>query len=583
MLENPTLDFSDPKMEKTVYHYLVRTGVSWEDQQKRASNLFSYWESRFANARNINVFVDPNWSYFCQFTNRRNEVMNQEDHIKIYIPQDAQHLYESANQIFDFLAKNNIKHMSKIGSEVRFDDIVVRLTNAEDAKKLQHFIKKNRFIQEGLIEPNPFAFSQDNIAYACDGKISYNSMVANYIRMYLSDKQKKGTIQEININDFLQFVNRYYQKTFIQFDGIDQFLQDFNINLNKDRRMVEEIVLNYQQCTNLLLKAVNPNFTYANFINHFQVCANPQITDQMLTSIHHARVWNQSKEAAIQLFTEWINKMVSQHNYQTALLTADDFLKTNNPVRITSQDNLRNRIMNSNCRETICKILRDRNISLYQYFQELGIVEKVAQEDIVVQPAAIENSFVSIMEELLLHCDINTAGYYLKSYMTTGDDNNLLISNDLKQQLHANAFYQSFQKLLQQTNLTANQYFQTFMQNGKGQARNQSSLDRAILETYKKYEQIYAQGQSKVSGSEFVFASLSQFLKDGSYLGFTKNNNARNELIQKVSQQDALHITRSALKLPLTSVPSDMEIRLLAKQYTEMVIQNYYENKRQMA
>ena len=93
-------------------------------------HFFPYWIKRFEGKKNITTFVNPNWSYFCQFVNKMPH--STERFIKLYIPIDAEHLYDGANILFDFLERNNITHLSKISKKVRVDNVIVRLNIDEN-------------------------------------------------------------------------------------------------------------------------------------------------------------------------------------------------------------------------------------------------------------------------------------------------------------------------------------------------------------------------------------------------------------------------------------------------------------------
>ena len=190
-----------------VYNYLIQHGVSNNPNNRYVNkNFFGRWQSRFKDVDNIDVFVSPHWKYFCQFKNGSVDY----DCVKMYIPLDYEHIYEGVNLIFDFLARSNIAHMSKIGSHVRFDDVVVRLNSVEDAKALQFFIDNNSYIQSGLMKANPFAFSKNKVSYAYDGVLSYNSCMASIISEYINDRLgKKFNIDSINVNDFIVYLSEY--------------------------------------------------------------------------------------------------------------------------------------------------------------------------------------------------------------------------------------------------------------------------------------------------------------------------------------------------------------------------------------
>ena len=196
--------------ESSIYHYLIKRNVPKKDRDvyfygfeggKKNNKLFNRWIDKFKKNPNIRVFCSPYWEYFCQFINGR---VDSSRCIKMYIPVDNKHIEESANRIFSFLAKNNISHLSKIGSEIRFDDIVIRLNTKADALKLQKFIDNDKYIQEGLFKGNPFAFSNNGINYAYDGHTSFNMCLSHLISIYVNSRvrSKSLTIDDVNADDF---------------------------------------------------------------------------------------------------------------------------------------------------------------------------------------------------------------------------------------------------------------------------------------------------------------------------------------------------------------------------------------------
>ena len=144
--------------DRTVYSNLVRFGRRVVSNRRIESN-FPNWIEYFKNTPNINVFVQDNWRYFCQFTNDDYHVITPGNMIKMYIPVDDVHINEAAKRIFNFMSQNKMIHHSKIGSEVRFDDIVIRIDSEENAKKVENFVMNDPYIKEGLMKPNPFAFN----------------------------------------------------------------------------------------------------------------------------------------------------------------------------------------------------------------------------------------------------------------------------------------------------------------------------------------------------------------------------------------------------------------------------------------
>ena len=202
-LYSSNLDLS----EKIVYNYLRNIHTGKNELNSVNSTYFNKWITRFKDKQNIEVFVDPSWTYFCQFNNQRQCIVR--NCVKIYVPLRFSHIYEGANKIFDFLEKNNIIHASKICSDIRNDDIVIRVCNDQDAKKIQNFIDNDSYIQEGMLRVNPFCFNKNGVGYAYDGMLSYNAVLSNTISKYIKYmKVMSKPIEKINISTFKEFIDK---------------------------------------------------------------------------------------------------------------------------------------------------------------------------------------------------------------------------------------------------------------------------------------------------------------------------------------------------------------------------------------
>lgn len=203
-----------------VYSFLIQGNVKQRDLEKNvnfewgyslternsSNNFFGRWIEKFKNSINMQVFCAANWKYFCQFIGGND--VDPIKCVKLYIPLDYEHLYEGVNKIFSFLSSNNISHHSKVASKIRFDNVVVRLGNLEDARKLQEFIDNDRYIQNGLIQVNSFGFSKNGVGYGYDGHLSYNSCVARIIANYINDNLDRD-IEDINFQSFSSYVDSF--------------------------------------------------------------------------------------------------------------------------------------------------------------------------------------------------------------------------------------------------------------------------------------------------------------------------------------------------------------------------------------
>ena len=229
-------------------------------------HFFPYWIKRFENKRNISTFVNPNWSYFCQFVN--NISHSTERFIKLYIPVDAEHLYDGANILFDYLERNNISHLSKISKKVRVDNIIVRL-NYDDmatAMKIIEFVNSNPYLRQGLNKPNPFVPTINGIGIMREHGNSYNSDISNYIQAYINECRKRG-LRNVNADNFRNFLaacqknNITYNSDQDNFD--DSLLATYDIaysgqNKNLNANNVPELTSDQKRA--LLLNALRATY-----------------------------------------------------------------------------------------------------------------------------------------------------------------------------------------------------------------------------------------------------------------------------------------------------------------------------------
>ena len=389
-LENPNCSFSTGAMHDAIYKRLVRIGIDSESQKRDISNegMFDRWISRFKNQPNINVFVENDWRYFCQFTNNP-EVFDhgRKEAIKIYVPLDIEHLEQGANQIFDFLAAKNISHASKIGKHLRVDNIVIRVSNEEDAKEVLNFINKNKYIQEGLCNPNPFAYNNGKISMTCDRNLSYNNTIASLIATYIDTRKKQQNLRGVKLSDFVRFVAEYHKDRFQQFNNEDQTLKDFEIAKSGDEWINSAKLINLRDITTLFLESTGIMYSYNNYLQHFKRSNlyERQVND--LTNIRKSKkVYAPSvdedtvdpdmlddKEFDLERSMFEMIDAFKAKNYtkEHMLKVLEVYLQTGDKMYLTSQNDLRERISSTPFREEIQKYMIENRMSLEVCFEKL--------------------------------------------------------------------------------------------------------------------------------------------------------------------------------------------------------------------
>lgn len=192
-----------------IYHELIFNKIP-PNKRVDLSAYFDYWQKVFAYDSKTQVYVQNNWNFFCQFVNT--DVFYNKpdiDPIKIYVSLKPEYLVEGAKQIFKFLADNNIKHRSKIGRVLRNDNIVIRVYDLKEAKKLINFVNSDKFLVEGHLDVSPFCFQDGIVGLSMDNYLSYNEVVSFLISKYLEDKKVKHQLDDVNCQDLYEFVQSF--------------------------------------------------------------------------------------------------------------------------------------------------------------------------------------------------------------------------------------------------------------------------------------------------------------------------------------------------------------------------------------
>ena len=189
--------------ENFVYSNLIRFNINNNQYpNQNVKDNYDYWKGRYQNNSNIKVFeVESN--SFLWFSNGK---LNGNE-IKLYIPMDYNHVQEGASRLFDFISSTNMTHQSKIASIIRNDNVVVRVTNLEDAKKVIDFVNSNYYIKEGMIKVNPFLPNCNGVGITMDNKFSFNSetskLVSNFIE-YMKSINRMDLITVDNFNSYIK-------------------------------------------------------------------------------------------------------------------------------------------------------------------------------------------------------------------------------------------------------------------------------------------------------------------------------------------------------------------------------------------
>lgn len=352
---------------KIFYNKIIYNDINKNDFNFRlnfsnngSNSMFEKWIKYFSSSSYTNCFFN-NYCGWLSFESKE-KVNLGSDYIKIYIPLDKNHIENGVKMIFDFLDKNHILHASKVFNRIRCDDVVVRLVNIDDCDKLLNFINNNIYIQEGLIKPNPFAFQKNGIAMVVDGDFSYTFVVSNLLMIYMNDRKKENKLDCVNVHDFYNYIYNLYISQFVNHSSNilkdafifsdDKYSDDDYYNFSNNENYYREII-------SLIINSNNLNFSYFDFLKHYQICLNSHLNDKINNLLFEAIISSREK------FND------------DAIGHVKAFYDTGNIKYITNKYGLRNRMIESDFRSALNKILLSMNIDFYNYcyyiLQENGV------------------------------------------------------------------------------------------------------------------------------------------------------------------------------------------------------------------
>ena len=458
--ENPNIHFNNAQDCRLIYHLLIKKDVKESDKKVNVSKegMFEKWIKRYSTSFKTNVFVNPTWEYFCQFISTNLQVSTNQ--IKIYVPTVHKYLEENANTIFDFLEKENIQHQSKIAKEIRFDNIVIRVNNEEDARKVIDFLSNNHDIQKGLIDANPFALSYNNIALACDGNLSYNSIVSNYIGLYIEYKNNSNTLGNVSLEEFINFIRNYYEDTFIKMNNLDDIKNHFYIGNNAEI----EYCLPYQQVyfkhiTELIIKSSQDDFSLKDFMDHFAKCNDKELIKREMTELA-----NKKNDLTMQkLLMESLDIMSKKYGTEKALNQINMYLSTGDLHFITRTDGLRDRIRDSTLRDYLIKELMNYNTNLVEY---INIISKGNNVDIKLLNDYFVTAINKYGKEVAVTNFIN--------YIQNGRENNITRTDDLRDRIMKSNIRDSLIKYFKENNYRPEDLYDFFMNYIENNINNKS-------------------------------------------------------------------------------------------------------------
>lgn len=324
-----------------VYSNLINIGLEKEPINK----YFAYWKEKFSKDKNIHVYND---NYYCHMDSPtiKNDAYNM---LKIYIPMNKDNMYNGINSLFDYISESGITHHSKITSETRIDDVVLKVDSIASAEKIRNFINHNDYIKKGLLNTNPFTVIDNGISYTWEGKLSYNLVVSDWISRYINDTD------EVSKDKFLEYICNKYNEIFIDGKDINSFSNEIK-NIDGEHGL-----LNYQKVTEILIMSLN-NISLKDFYIMYQSIINKNKDEEALLNIR--KLIEKDKDKNIEINNEDIEvfdyafiQMSKNENIDAAVSRFKNFVKTGSFLGFTKKNNIRQLMIENMSREKIKELM----------------------------------------------------------------------------------------------------------------------------------------------------------------------------------------------------------------------------------
>lgn len=184
--------------------------------------------------------------------------------IKLYIPIGKNDSLNFIMNLIYFIENSNIWHQSKLASDIRTDDMVVRVYTEEDARKIIDFVNANA--GETLLETNPFLERDGKVGLAVDGSQSFNRSTSYLVADYIEECNNNGKAEECGLEGFRKYLQERYNKIYEQCEDVGSILKFFHKNSDNKQILDMKVIMEALLLTTDKEKNADDFFEYWNSI-----------------------------------------------------------------------------------------------------------------------------------------------------------------------------------------------------------------------------------------------------------------------------------------------------------------------------
>ena len=211
--------------------------------------------------------------YYNEFTGKKEGKFP----IKLYIPIGKKDSLDFIMNLIYFIEDSEIWHQSKLASDIRADDMVIRVYTQEDAKKIIEFANANA--GETLLETNPFLMRDGKVGLAVDGKQSFNHSTSYLIADYIDECKNNGKQEKSGVEDFRNYLQERYNKIYKKGEDIDSIL-NYSHRASNERQILDMKVI-----MEALLMSTDPEKDANDFLQYCNSIYGIEKDEQVQTAI----------------------------------------------------------------------------------------------------------------------------------------------------------------------------------------------------------------------------------------------------------------------------------------------------------
>ncbi len=556
-----------------IYTILSYYSIPYDEQNVSIENYFDKFINNFRNVPNANVFVDANWSYFCQFTNDPTGSMYDTNPIKIYIPLRKEHLEENVNKIIMFMAKNNIIHRSKLAKKVRVDDLVLRVRDKNDANKVINYIN-SAIPKEDLYECNPFCVNEGNVGLTMDRYMSYNEILSKYLCLYMSDIYYKNEIASYeSFKTFMQvhlrtLISKKAKNYILRFKSLEDYRlsdEEFLANVNEIATL---IVRNLELADKEYMYQLHNELNRDGYFDEEVAYYSPYNRDNYINynaSINEKStpITNNNKDR--NLLIEIIKVTSEKHGIEKTKELLNSYREEKYLRAITRTNNLREKVLSS--------------LTFYDYITNLSteelneMIDKYSVQKETNYSEDNEKLLISIVETMTKKYGLEQAFYYINSYRESFNVNSITRDNDLRNKVATSNTFHVYMASMSKEELFefVRKYAQNKEEKTTFEEQNKYTEKEFILEEASKLTYNSAL-ENECDGKRQIFSALIQ-AAGGNFKYFTNTSGARDAVENNISPFEIEKVAKMTLEKKGYTIKQKKDIYLSYPVYIEYLCQ----------